>query len=311
MNNSSISCGLYYKPALIALGAANGVSAAACFVAVVAVGLLKLHKKTVYRLALYQILASLELSIVLVLQVQFLNSEATFPANKTMCIATAFFFLQSQWTKLILAVWVTIHLFCFAVFHKNLQKFELLYVLSSLLLSFAIATVPLATGTYGLAGSWCWIQEWMGNCPTYKLHLGFVLQLALWYVPSIIILFMTSAAMVVMVLVVATRSCPRRLERHSITGEHHNRKALKQLLPLAAYPIMFCIFNVVPFVNRVRGLTNDTKPALETAAALSIACWGLSTAIALLIHTMTLRCLASGQRPRDRTYGDAREAMQQ
>ena len=47
------------------------------------------------------------------------------------------------------AMWVTLHLFCFAVLHKNLTKLEVLYVGTSLLVPVVIGCAPLITKTYG------------------------------------------------------------------------------------------------------------------------------------------------------------------
>ena len=278
MNNSN--CTVFYPRALIILSSSNTISLIACLVALTLVWHFKLYKRTVYRLALYQVLAALELAAVLIAQIQFLNYDPSH--HGTMCIATAFFFLQSQWTKLLLAVWVTIHLFCFAVFHKNLQKFEFLYVLSSLLLPLAIATVPLATGTYGMVGSWCWIQDVNDDCIAPNGHDGFVQQLVLWTTPSIVILLMMSVAMVVMVIILARRSCPCGPKNDSVTGKHQNRKALKQLLPLAAYPMLFCVFGALPLANRIfEKLDYDQlQRVFEVGAALSTAVWSLSPSVA-------------------------------
>eukprot|EP00731_Ephydatia_muelleri_P004967 Em0002g1143a len=114
------------------------------------------HKKTVYRLALYQVLAALEVAAVLVAQIQFLNYDSGSSFDRLM----------------------------------NLKRFELLYLLSSLLLPFIIAAIPLTTKTYGLAGSWCWIQNWNNDCPAADGRTGLIQQFVLWTVPSSLILLM-------------------------------------------------------------------------------------------------------------------------
>ena len=281
------------------LSTTNGATLAICVLVLVMVWWLDLYRKTVYRLALYQVLAALEVAAVLVAQIQFLNYDSESSFDRLMCVTTAYFFLQSQWTKLLLVVCVTIHLFCFAVFHRNLKRFELLYLLSSLLLPFIIAAIPLTTKTYGLAGSWCWIQNWNNDCPAADGRTGLIQQFVLWTVPSSLILLMMSVVMVVMVFIVAKRSCPHRggSESNSITGRHQNRKALKQLLPLAAYPILFCVFNVLPFANRVFEAKDDDQMerVFEIGAALSNGGWGLTTALALVAHIAVVKCPRRGK----------------
>lgn len=287
MNNST--CGILYWPALAVLSTTNVATLVTCIFVLVLVWYLDLYRKTVYRLALYQVLAALEAAAVLVAQIQFKNYDSS---DRRMCVATAYFLLQSQWTKLLLVVCITIHLFCYAVFHKNLKRFELLYLLSSVLLPFLIAAIPLTTDTYGLAGSWCWIQDGNDDCSTPYGHTV-IQQFVLWTVPSIIILLMTSVAMVAMVIIVAKRSCPdRSSESISITGRYQNRKALKQLLPLAAYPILFCVFIVLPFSNIVfeaKDIDNMER-VFEVGAALSNAGWGLTTALVLVAHIAVVKC---------------------
>ena len=45
--------------------------------------------------------------------------------------------------KLMFTVWISIHLFALAVFHKNLQKLESLYVVSSLIIPLAVTSTLL------------------------------------------------------------------------------------------------------------------------------------------------------------------------
>lgn len=107
MNNST--CVVFYRPALMVLSTTNGATLAICVLVLVMVWWLDLYRKTVYRLALYQVLAALEVAAVLVAQIQFLNYDSGSSFDRLMCVTTAYFFLQSQWTKLLLVVCVTIH----------------------------------------------------------------------------------------------------------------------------------------------------------------------------------------------------------
>ena len=67
-------------------------------------------------------------------------------------------------------MWVTFHVFYFAVLHKNLKKLEVLYVVTSLFVPVVIAAVPLLTGTYGQdpnIGS-CWIEVEKKHSDIYR-----------------------------------------------------------------------------------------------------------------------------------------------
>ena len=128
----------------------NSVSLLGCLVAAILEFALKLHKKIVYRLALYyQVLAGLILALAQLLQVFEVNYLTDPKLYDRACIALGWFGMYSQWMKLLFTVWVTFHLFCFGVLHKNLKKFEVLYVVTSLILPAVIAAVPLITRSYG------------------------------------------------------------------------------------------------------------------------------------------------------------------
>ena len=168
---------------------------------------------------------------------------------KNLCFVFAFFLLYVQWIKLVLTVCLTVHIFSLAVLLKNLKKCEPLYVVASLLVPAVIAAVPLATKTYGLAGSWCWIKDRTNNCDSSVLVSGAVEQIALWYGPCMVLLLLCAVAMAIMMIAVV---CRLRTHRARLRRDK-NWKLLKQLLPLSAYPILFLIFLIAPFVNRLYG----------------------------------------------------------
>ena len=292
-NNSTD--GIYDKASLVILSSSNGVTVFVCFFAIMVTVFLGLFRQTVYRLALYQVLAALEIGMVLVAQINLLNNH-----SEIFCTALAFLFTQAVWTKLILTVWVTFHLVSFAVFHKNFKKLEIFYLVTTLLLSCVIAGVPFTTKSYGLSGSWCWIEGREDNCEAGQKDIkGIIEQFAIWFGPSTVILLGTALAMILMLLVLAKRSRPRsKSEDDAITGRHLNWKALKQLLPLAAYPILFCLFNIVPLVDNVydalHSSANDED--LESVSALCNAGLGFSTGLALIAHIILAKHLAKNRR---------------
>ena len=77
-------------PVLRIICATNTVSATVCLLASTMVCALKLQHKAVYRLALYQVLASLAFSIVLVSQIAFIHYQADNEAYNYACIAYRF-----------------------------------------------------------------------------------------------------------------------------------------------------------------------------------------------------------------------------
>ena len=214
------------------VAATNSVSVLVCLLAAILVLTFKLHKKLVYRLALYQVLSSLLLATVTALQLVFTNYNESQDVYARLCTAVAWFKMCASWMKLLFAMWVTFHLFCYGVLHKNMKKLEVLYVVTSLLAPFVIAVVPLLTHSYGLSsdGALCYIYA--------NTSVAFIERLALWDGPAMFMLIVASIAMVVMVIALAGRVY--RISRYEPISEGDQFwKALKQLLPLATFPNFF------------------------------------------------------------------------
>lgn len=190
MSNSSCNSTFYHAP-LIIVSSFNVLAGFACLIAAIFVCVLKLHKKPVYRLILYQILAGLCRAAVFIGQ-QYLVNYGSISADhgktfRGFCEAFGFLFTYTEWMHLMFTTWVTVYLFSFAVFFVNVKRFEAMFVIMSLLLPAVVAVVPLLTGTYGPAGLWCWIKG--RNCDANTPDsTGVIEQFALWYGPCMVVL---------------------------------------------------------------------------------------------------------------------------
>ena len=95
-----------------------------------------------------------------------------------------------------------------------------------------IACVPLITHNYASSGN-CYI----GGFENDSLHTMVIVKTAFWDAPAIVILIIISIAMVVMVVKLAHTA--RLRAGNQIT------KALRQLLPLVAFPILSTVCIIV------------------------------------------------------------------
>ena len=259
-----------------------------CLLAAILVLVLKLHKKLVYRLALYQVLSSLLLATVTALQVIFINYNESQTVYLRVCTAVAWFMVYSQWMKLLFTMWVTFHLFCFAVLHKNLQKLEVLYVVTSLLVPAVIAAVPLITHTYGLSpdGAICNIYA--------NSSVAFIERLALWDGPAMMILLAASTAMLIMMIKLASKVCCRLNSYEPITNGDQFAKALKHLLPLAAFPLLFFIFFIPVLMFHIYVAANSkTSEGVLISAVVFYSLWSMASGLTLVIHVTVVKCLGT------------------
>ena len=287
----------------IVFTATNVASVLICILAVFAVYRLALHRKIVYRLALYQVLASLVFAFVEVFQIAFIDYDAenrTFGENAydRACNAIGFLILYSQWVKLLFTAWVTFHLFCFAVFHKNLRSLEVLYVVTSLLVPLLVAIVPLLTDAYGINTS-------ISVCYIFKNHtsgidVAAIEKFSLWYGPSMAILLAASFAMVVIVSSLVYHRLRSRPKYGPVSEHDRFWKAFKQLLPLAAFPILFLVFIIPVLASSIDVANNPVNPniGLALTARVCISLWSAASGLTLLIHISVVRYSVS----RRKTY---------
>ena len=223
----------------------------------------------------------------------FVTQDGNTCVYDRLCQAIACLVVYTQWMKLLFTMWVTFHLFCLSVLHKNLKKLEVLYVVTSLLVPAVIAAVPLITHTYGLSPLGCYIYPQPENTTD---RIAFIERFSLWDAPAMSILLAASTAMIV-VIVKFTHAVCRRSKYEPITDGDQYWKALKQLLPLAAFPILFFLFLVPEFVYGLSSERPTLSKEMKLSAAVFISLWGMSSGATLIVH-ISVACLC--------THGSAR-----
>ena len=275
---------------LLIMDGSGGCLAVACgLAAVVMVIILKLYKQLCYRLALYQVIAASLRGFALALQFLFVDKKLL---ETRVCTFVGFILQYSSTMELIWAGWVTFHLVSFVVFYKNLQKMELVYVVSSVLILALLAIVPFFTGSYGSSEAWCWIKDTAN---------GKIERLALFYAPAIALVFMESIAVVVIVTMLVCRGCRKPLRQLSVT----EKRALSQMLPLLAYPIIFCVAMIPSVVMVVHNAVSDRFIfSLNLADAILAPLWTVASSAVLIIHIVIVLVTRSLRRRKRTDHGE-------
>ncbi|KAL5502508.1 hypothetical protein EMCRGX_G009298, partial [Ephydatia muelleri] len=263
------------------VGSLGAVSVATCLVALCWLFYLKLYKQFLYRLAAYQVMGSMLHALFLVCQFTFLEyDDSKYPS----CVAVGYLLEIAGWMKACFGCWITFHLFCFAVFLKNMKKLEPLYVISSILVPIVVSSVPLITKSYGPTDDWCWIQR--KKCGKYDLT-GFVEQIALWYGPTFVLLVVQSIAMLIIMITMYYRA-HRKSDDDVIGSREQNKKALRQLLPLMVYPVVFCILIIPPLIERLYGFSPVPR-GLLILVTVCIPAWSFFAGVSLIVHIGAIR----------------------
>lgn len=204
---------------------------------------------------MYQVLGAIGNGAFLIMDLAFEKYYGAGPASLDyLCLATAYLTQFSLLVKLFFTIWLTFHLFCFAVYHKNMKGLEILYIVTAIVIPAGIAVVPFFTKTYGLSKGWCWIMNANdSSCPPAPIKIGIIEQFAMWYGPALIAFVLESGAMVTLLVTLGCRAYRKGGGGVSepLVGQSVHRKALKQMLPLVIYPLVFTVLIVPPLVNRI------------------------------------------------------------
>ena len=81
---------------------------------------------------------------------------------------------------------ITVYIFVGAVFSKQTDRFEVLYLFFIFVFPLLINWIPFIDAAYGKAGVWCWIRSEDNSCATFLF--GQILEFILWYIPLYLIL---------------------------------------------------------------------------------------------------------------------------
>ena len=293
------SCGADDDEATIIIATGGGISAFVCLLAVILVFVSGLYKQFVYRLALYQVSSSLAHGLSCVLQLTYIYYNDDVQVHEKVCVCAAWLFQFTACMKLLFCTWMTSHLFLYAICYRNVKKLEAGFLAGVIFASLLISTVPFATQSYGPSGSWCWIRNLGENCSIQ--FVGVIEQFSLWYGVAIIVLMAQCTAIVVMIAVVTARVY--RTHRYQLLANGSGRQyynLLKQLLPLATYPLLFTLLLTPPFCNRVyEALRHSGNRGLLLVNATFIPAWGLSAGITLMVHVCVVLC-CTGKLSNDR-----------
>ena len=294
INGSSFYCdhsiNKELKPLLIVFCTSGSVCCFLCTVAIIAMVLFRLFKLVTHRLILYMLVGILFFS--LTVSIQFLGLWLKYWQGKDAneCILEGFLLEYSVWVMLLSTSMMTLHLTVMVLFpslYKRFAKIELFYLLFPWLFPLLVSWIPFVNHNYGVAGSWCWIRLYNESCSLNKE--GMIEIYAVWYGELIIGLILNNIALVIIGLTL----CKRAYIRNTTSLAY--RKALKQTLPLLAYPITYQILSIFAIANRLYQAFHsghDVKWMFYAHAATAPS-WGLFAPIFTFIYFLSLHKVIS------------------
>ena len=295
-SNSCISYQPYHTEDYAYVAIASAVSAlvtllASCLV----ISIMVLFQKWRYfsqRLVLYLAIAALLTAIATVLhRVDYHNQTSDFYLG--FCMFGGFLEQITSWMFLNAIISITLYLFASTVLKRDTARLELGYVLFIFVFPLLFNWIPFLHGAYGRSGAWCWIRS-QDRVTCESFAFGQWLIFVLWFVPLYVILIIL-VVLYVIILLSLHRESLRWSGNAASTEEAKEleKKIKRDLLPLMAYPLIYFLLSIPPFINRVQGLAAPDRPvlALWYLSALSFPLQGGLMALAYSLDPDTRRKL--------------------
>lgn len=252
----------YVIVALVSAGTAT-LSMLACLGVIILIFALKKYLFFIQRLILYLCISALLNSAAIALRFQEaadLSGHTESNGLRILCIFTAFVDQTTAWSETIAFCCITINLLLTAVFKKDTEKLEAVYIFMIFIFPFTFNWIPFIQGAYGEAGAWCWIRALDDDCnPT---QFGIYLRLILWYVPNYIIILAVILVYVFIVIWV-TRQKKRWAGKYDPETERQKSNLQKEVWPLMFYPLGFLLLNIFPLINRIHDSIVEDTPIYE------------------------------------------------
>lgn len=285
---------------MITAGTIGSTSLVLCVFALSLVLRYGLYKKPVYRLASYQVIGSILVSVVMVL--------ATVPILPVfdkrgsiihkICMVLGFLLEYVLWIKLLIALCLIFHIFCIGVIRKNFGKVEVYYIAFSLLFPLLFVWIPFTTKSFGLTQSWCWIKD--SHCNARMYETGVIEQYSLWFGPLVLCALVSFIAIIIIVISFKYRYnkvMEVSTERDPLLENHVKKYMLnvyfRKLIPLLIYPIVFFLLFIFPTV-RIRNheaLSSSTNFKLALAHTSIYCSFGFFSGVLLILHVLLVRRL--------------------
>ena len=196
-------------------------------------------------------------------------------------------------------------------YYKKIKKLEPCFVIFAVIFPLLFSWIPFLHDTYGLSGAWCWIRVYHHSECTYYYE-GLIEQYVLWYAPFSLILLVNSIVTIAISAVLCHRAFKKRpahtptvnavdVEKPNVvkfeepkieTESDRYKKALKDSLPLLAYPIIYNISSWFTLANRIRrAIFPGGSYASWIIHAIAAPTWASSAGIVFIIYIIAKKKL--------------------
>ena len=275
-----------FKALLTVYCTSGSICSFLCAVAIIAMLLFRLFKTLTNRLILNTLVSIFFMSSASASQFFGLRWEFWQSGHTKMCIAEGVLGEYSSWVMLLSTLMMTLHLTVMVLYpslYEKMAKMEPLYLLFPWIFPLLVSWIPFLLRNYGVVGPWCWIQLHNENCSLNKE--GIIEIYAVLYGEQIIGLILNNIALVI----VGLTMCKRAYIRNTTSLAY--RKALKQTLPLLAYPITYQILSIFAIANLLYMMIHKGRYNIVMfyAHAATSPSWGIFAPFVTFTYLFLLR----------------------
>ena len=269
MNGSSNQCSPFLEESVL-LNVVGGLNAASGFVSLLAsclvIALVVLFKKWQFftqRLVLYLAISVAFQSIAaMIIKVDYNNETSDFYVH--FCRFSGFVLQNASWTVLNAVASITVYIFVGAVFSKQTDRFEAVYLFFIFVFPLLINWIPFIDFAYGNSGVWCWIRSVDNYYFCNNFLFGQILQFVLWYIPLYLILTILLFLYVIILVKIHCYNRRRWTGSYELADEQHQIKMMsREIRSLLRYPLIYFLINLFPLALRIYGIFgNDNSKVL-------------------------------------------------
>ena len=193
------------------------------------------YRSFVHRLTLYLAFSGILLSLTNILQILPVdlnqNSIKVKVGLENLCAFAGFLRQYTVFLQALTVVWICFYIFQLVVRESQLKqlKYELIGVVTVVLVPFLFTWEPFITNSYGLRETRCWIID--DNCFD-PYDIAFVYQLVINMIPRLLLTILSLILICIALITVKKKMIGRNLQRH-------HWLAIKEILPLTIFPSVF------------------------------------------------------------------------
>ncbi len=262
---------------------------------------LKVYKHFAHRLAMYLVCSSILTNVIHISQLALVVRDPCEHVEFVNMTCNLIGPLRQYFmsVELLFAVCFTFHLFCLAVLRRDFKHLEGIYILVATVSPVFVVFLPYLWNAYGVDVAWCGIKS-QNETGSYQDDIYIGLHFGIWYGPVLFLQCINAVEVIVILIAICYRlRSLKRDEEALINRVNANKKALKELVPLVAYILIFFILTVVPFGSRlIISYATTDENWIACFAIVHVICdglWGSNCSFAQLTHMYINRRLTRKQ----------------